>query len=181
MAIAVKLDDLLHDRRMTLTELADRVGMTLANLSILKTGKARAIRFSTLEAICEALSCQPGDILRFEPERQKAERKPMKHGIALTITSLLSILFFSFHRADDIVRGIEPGGVSNLAAVLILVVWLYGTLVLAERRSGYVIILLGSLLASGVPVLHMRGRVSAAGSPIPAGASSSSGRSSRSA
>ena len=55
MAIAVKLDDLLHDRRMTLTELADRVGMTLANLSILKTGKARAIRFSTLDAICEAL------------------------------------------------------------------------------------------------------------------------------
>jgi putative transcriptional regulator len=68
MAIAVKLDDLLHDRRMTLTELADRIGMALANLSILKTGKARAIRFSTLEAICEALSCQPGDILRFEPE-----------------------------------------------------------------------------------------------------------------
>ena len=74
MAIAVKLDDLLHDRRMTLTELADRVGMTLANLSILKTGKARAIRFSTLEAICEALSCQPGDILRFEPERTARQR-----------------------------------------------------------------------------------------------------------
>jgi putative transcriptional regulator len=72
--IAVKLDDLLHDRRMTLTELADRVGMTLANLSILKTGKARAIRFSTLDAICEALSCQPGDILRFEAE--PAQRKP---------------------------------------------------------------------------------------------------------
>ena len=68
MAIVVKLDDLLHDRRMTLTELADRIDMALANLSILKTGKARAIRFSTLEAICEALSCQPGDILRFEPE-----------------------------------------------------------------------------------------------------------------
>ena len=68
MAIAVKLDDLLHDRRMTLTELADRIGLTLANLSILKTGKARAIRFSTLDAICEALACQPGDILRFEPE-----------------------------------------------------------------------------------------------------------------
>ena len=73
MAITVKLDDLLHDRRMTLTELADRIGLALANLSILKTGKARAIRFSTLEAICEALSCQPGDILRFEPEQ--AERK----------------------------------------------------------------------------------------------------------
>jgi putative transcriptional regulator len=73
MAIAVKLDDLLHDRRMTLTDLADRLGMTLANLSILKTGKARAIRFSTLEAICEALSCQPGDILRFEPEDSLVE------------------------------------------------------------------------------------------------------------
>ena len=68
MAITVKLDDLLYDRRMTLTELGERVGLTLANLSILKTGKARAIRFSTLEAICGALSCQPGDILRFEPE-----------------------------------------------------------------------------------------------------------------
>ena len=71
MAIVVKLDDLLHDRRMTLTELAARVEMTLANLSILKTGKARAIRFSTLEAICDALSCQPGDLLRFESERAK--------------------------------------------------------------------------------------------------------------
>ena len=67
MAIAVKLDDLLHDRRMTLTELAERIDITLANLSILKTGKARAIRFSTLEAICDALGCQPGDLLRFEP------------------------------------------------------------------------------------------------------------------
>ena len=74
MAIAVKLDDVLHDRRMTLTELADRVGMTLANLSILKTGKARAIRFSTLEALCKALSCQPGDILRFETEHAAHER-----------------------------------------------------------------------------------------------------------
>ena len=60
MAIAVKLDDLLYARRMTLTELAERVGITIVNLSILKTGKARAIRFSTLEAICAALSCQPG-------------------------------------------------------------------------------------------------------------------------
>jgi putative transcriptional regulator len=69
MPIAVKLDDLLHDRRMTLTELADRIGMALANLSILKTGKARAIRFSTLEAICEALSCQPGDLLQYEADQ----------------------------------------------------------------------------------------------------------------
>lgn len=68
MAIAVKLDDLLHARRMTLTELAERVGITIVNLSILKTGKARAIRFSTLEAICEALSCQPGDLLEYLPD-----------------------------------------------------------------------------------------------------------------
>ena len=74
MAIAIKLDDLLHDRRMTLTELADRIDMTLANLSILKTGKARAIRFSTLEAICDALDCQPGDLLGFEPESAARER-----------------------------------------------------------------------------------------------------------
>ena len=67
MAIIVKLDDLLHQRRMTLTELAERIDITLANLSILKTGKARAIRFSTLEAICEALGCQPGDVLEFRP------------------------------------------------------------------------------------------------------------------
>ena len=63
MPIRVKLDDLLHDRRMTLTELAEQVDLTLANLSILKTGKARAIRFSTLQAICTALKCQPGDLL----------------------------------------------------------------------------------------------------------------------
>ena len=74
MAIAVKLDDILHDRRMTLTELADRIGITLANLSIHKTGKARAVRFSTLDAICEALSCQPGDVLGFEPAPAERER-----------------------------------------------------------------------------------------------------------
>jgi len=74
MAIAVKLDDLLYERRMTLTELAKRIDITLANLSILKTGKARAIRFSTLEAICEALSCQPGDVLRFESEHAEREQ-----------------------------------------------------------------------------------------------------------
>lgn len=73
MPITVKLDDMLYERRMTLTDLADRIDITLANLSILKTGKARAVRFSTLEAICEALACQPGDILRYEPAR--ADRK----------------------------------------------------------------------------------------------------------
>ena len=74
MPIAVKLDDLLHDRRMTLTELASQIDITLANLSILKTGKARAIRFSTLEAICEVLNCQPGDLLEFQNDRGSAER-----------------------------------------------------------------------------------------------------------
>jgi putative transcriptional regulator len=64
--VQVQLDELLHARRMTLTELADQVGITIANLSILKTGKARAMRFSTLEAICKALDCQPGDLLKFE-------------------------------------------------------------------------------------------------------------------
>ena len=72
-SIVVKLDDLLHERRMTLTELADRVGLTLANLSILKTGKAKAIRFSTLEAICRELDCQPGDLLAYESETALAD------------------------------------------------------------------------------------------------------------
>ena len=67
MAIIVRLDEQLHARRMTLTELAARVDLTLANLSILKTDKAKAIRFSTLEAICAALECQPGDLLAFDP------------------------------------------------------------------------------------------------------------------
>ena len=73
MAIQVKLDDVLHERRMTLTELAERVDITLANLSILKTGKAKAIRFSTLEAICAALECQPGDLLGYRVEDAEAE------------------------------------------------------------------------------------------------------------
>jgi putative transcriptional regulator len=77
MAIAVKLDDLLYERRMTLTELADRIGLTIVNLSILKTGKARAIRFSTLNAICDALDCQPGDVLRYEPTHAKRAQ----HGV----------------------------------------------------------------------------------------------------
>jgi putative transcriptional regulator len=67
MPIIVRLDDVLHRRRVTLTELSERVNITLANLSILKTGKARAIRFSTLDAICEALQCHPGEILEFVP------------------------------------------------------------------------------------------------------------------
>ena len=75
MAIVVRLDDLLHERRMTLTELAERIDIALANLSILKTGKARAIRFSTLEAICDVLGCQPGDLLEFHSDsRTKRSR-----------------------------------------------------------------------------------------------------------
>ncbi|MBO9671636.1 MAG: helix-turn-helix transcriptional regulator [Sphingobium sp.] len=73
MAVIVKLDDLLHERRMTLTELADKVGITLANLSVLKTGKARAIRFSTLDALCAALDCQPGDLLAHVPGAEPAD------------------------------------------------------------------------------------------------------------
>jgi len=68
MAILVTLDDVLHARRMTLTELSAKVGITLANLSILKTGKARGIRFATLSAICTALDCQPADLLRHRPD-----------------------------------------------------------------------------------------------------------------
>jgi putative transcriptional regulator len=75
MAILVRLDDLLHERRMTLTELAGKIDITLANLSILKTGKARAIRFSTLEAICAALECQPGDLLEFLPDSEPAKQR----------------------------------------------------------------------------------------------------------
>ncbi len=67
MAIRVHLDRVLLERRMSLTELADRVGVTIANLSILKTGKARAIRFSTLDALCRELECQPGDLVAYEP------------------------------------------------------------------------------------------------------------------
>ena len=81
----------------------------------------------------------------------------MKHQVTLTITSLLSILLFSLHWADEVARGIEPGTVAAFRGLLILAVWLCAALVLAERRSGLVILLLGSILASGVPVLHMQG------------------------
>jgi putative transcriptional regulator len=73
MSISVKLDRVLLDRGMSLTELSERVGVTIANLSILKTGKAKAIRFSTLEAICKELNCQPGDILFFDDDGKPAE------------------------------------------------------------------------------------------------------------
>ena len=70
MPIIVNLDVMLAKRKMSSGELAEKVGITQANLSILKTGKAKAVRFSTLESICEALSCQPGDILEFVPEKE---------------------------------------------------------------------------------------------------------------
>jgi hypothetical protein len=90
----------------------------------------------------------------------------MKQNIALIVASLLSILFVTLHVTDDIVRGMEPGKVFDLIVVPILVIWLYGTLVLVERRSGYVIILLGSLLGSLVPVIHMMGKGVGVGSNI---------------
>jgi hypothetical protein len=89
----------------------------------------------------------------------------MKHTVTLTITSLLTILFATIHLADDIVRGFSPGGFSNLVAILFLVVWLFATVVLPERRSGLVIILVGSLPASGLPVIPMTNK-GIAGGPI---------------
>ena len=80
MPILVRLDEKLHERRMTLTELAARVDITVANLSILKTGKARAIRFSTLEAICAALDCQPGELLEFRREDPESDAMQRQHG-----------------------------------------------------------------------------------------------------
>ncbi len=78
MEITVKLDELLYERRMTLTDLAAKVDITLANLSILKTGKAKAIRFSTLAAICAALDCQPGDILEFNSGKPGSAMRVLK-------------------------------------------------------------------------------------------------------
>jgi hypothetical protein len=82
----------------------------------------------------------------------------MDRSAMLTIASLLSILLFTFHLSEDIVRGLEPGGLKNISGVLMMVVWLYGTTVLAGRRSGYIIMLLGAILGSGVPVVHMMGK-----------------------
>src|SRR5271155_3742774 len=95
----------------------------------------------------------------------------MKPSVMLTIASLLSVLFITLHTADDIVRGMEPGTLFDLIVVPILVVWLYGTLVLGEGRSGYVIILLGSLLGLVVPVIHMKGK----GVGVASGIANSSG------
>ena len=81
----------------------------------------------------------------------------MKQSSILTITSLVSILLATFHLSDDIVRGFEPGGFKHIGGILMMVVWMYGALVLVERRSGYVIMLLGSMLGSVMPLAHMRG------------------------
>ena len=77
MAIRIRLDDLLHDRRMTLTELAERVGITPANIAVLKNGRAKAVRFATLAALCEVLACQPGDLLEFRPD-SSADEAPIR-------------------------------------------------------------------------------------------------------
>ena len=79
MAIRIQLDRILLERRMSLTELADRVGVTLANLSILKTGKARAVRFTTLDALCRELDCQPGDLLAYAPGPQDQAEPASQH------------------------------------------------------------------------------------------------------
>jgi hypothetical protein len=82
----------------------------------------------------------------------------MKQNVVLTTASVLSVLLFSFHLADDIVRGFEPGTLTNLTAVPIFVFWLYGALVLSERRSGYIVTLFGGLFSLVVPLAHMRGK-----------------------
>ena len=81
----------------------------------------------------------------------------MKRSVMLTIASVLSILLLMLHVTDDIVRGMDKAGLANFIAIAILVVWLYGTLVLTERRPGYIITLIGGIIATVVPVIHMRG------------------------
>jgi hypothetical protein len=81
----------------------------------------------------------------------------MKRSVMLTIASLLSILLLMLHVTDDIVRGMDKAGLANFIAIAILVVWLYGTLVLTERRPGYIITLIGGIIATGMPVIHLRG------------------------
>lgn len=82
----------------------------------------------------------------------------MRHNIVLTITSLLTILFITIHGTQDIQNGVAPRGIENMIGVLILVVWMYGTLILAGRRSGFIIVFLGSLFSSVIPVIHLKGK-----------------------
>ena len=81
----------------------------------------------------------------------------MNNNVALLTASLLSILLMTFHHADDVVRGMAPGGFSNVVPVMFLAVWLYATVALAGRRSGYIIVLVASLCGLGIPLIHMRG------------------------
>lgn len=90
----------------------------------------------------------------------------MKHDRLLVLASLLSVLFFTFHLADDIVRGVEEGGPWNLTAIPLFVTWLYGALVLSGRRSGYAIMLLGALLGIAAPVLHFQAAGGVAGGAV---------------
>ena len=108
----------------------------------------------------------------------------MRHQLTLTIASLLSILLFSLHWADEVARGLEPGTAQGVGGLLILAVWLSALLVFPERRFGLIVILVGSILASGVPILHMQGRglvLAGMAIPTPTPCSSGSGRTSRSA
>ena len=82
----------------------------------------------------------------------------MKQTVLLVISSLLTMLLATFHLTDDIMRGFAPGGLSNVAVVLVVTIWLYATLLLAERRSGFAIIVVLSLLSSGIPIIHMTGK-----------------------
>ena len=82
----------------------------------------------------------------------------MRPNTILTVASVLSVLFFTLHIADDIVHGFEKGGLSTFNAIPMAVVWLYGALILAERRSGHVLMLLGSILGAGIPIIHMKGK-----------------------
>src|SRR5213083_141398 len=117
---------------------------------ILFLGVRGALRSNTVNRSCASLRAT---------RKSNQENIKMKNSVMLTITSLLLILFLTFHLADDIRRGYEPGGVSNLGGGgVITVVLLFGTLVLFERRAGYIIMLLGSLFSLVVPVVHMKGR-----------------------
>src|SRR5690242_20172476 len=95
----------------------------------------------------------------------------MKQNAPLVVSSLLTMLFGTFHITDDIIRGFAPGRLSNVFVVLVVTIWLYATLLLAERRSGRAIILIMALLSSGIPIVHMTGRRGiTAGIPLSAGA-----------
>jgi hypothetical protein len=90
----------------------------------------------------------------------------MRHNVVLTITSLLSILFMTFHIADEIARGMEHAGLNMVIPMLVVAGWLYGTLTLAGRRSGYIIMLIVAIFGTGIPILHMSGTAGLVGGRI---------------